>query len=58
MRTSKQSARGPHIEFDGFEEWPGLRRDLVAFINVFCAEMTLAQAREWFDEAFPSVPRT
>lgn len=41
------------IEFDGFEEWPGLRRELLAYINDFCADMTLAQAREWFDEAFP-----
>lgn len=41
------------IEFDGFEEWPGLRGELLAYINDFCADMTLAQAREWFDEAFP-----
>lgn len=45
------------IEFDGFDDWPGLRSDLLAFINEFCVHMTLAQAKEWFDDAFTSVPR-
>jgi hypothetical protein len=54
MQTFEQAAR-VRIEFDGFDEWPALRRDLLAFINVFCADMTLSQAREWFDEAFPGV---
>ena len=40
------------IECDGFEEMPVLRRELLAFIDEFCAHMTLAQAREWFEEAF------
>jgi hypothetical protein len=40
------------IEFDGFEAMPTLRRDLIAFLNVVCADMTLAQAREWYDQAF------
>lgn len=44
------------IEFDGFEDLPGLRAELLAFINRYCAEMTLAQAREWFEEAFLRVP--
>jgi hypothetical protein len=44
------------IEFDGFEHCPGLRNELVAFINEFSAQMTLAQAKEWFDDAFPRVP--
>jgi hypothetical protein len=52
MHTLEQHGR-LRIEFDGFDEWPALRRDLLAFINVFCADMTLAQAREWFDDAFP-----
>lgn len=42
----------PDIECDGFEEFPVLRRELVAFIDEFCRQMTLAQAREWYDEAF------
>lgn len=44
------------IDFDGFDELPGLRSELVAFINEFCAQMTLAQAKEWFDDAFTHVP--
>jgi hypothetical protein len=44
------------IEFDGFDHWPGLRNELLAFINEFCAHMTLSQAKEWFDEAFTHVP--
>jgi|GEM_PF-4678644 len=51
MQTVNDGAR-VRIEFDGFEKCPGLRRDLLAFIDVFCADMTLAQAREWFDDAF------
>lgn len=47
MRTS--------IEFDGFEDLPELRAELLAFIERYCAEMTLAQAREWFEDAFPRV---
>lgn len=54
MQVFERTAH-PRIEFDGFDEWPALRRDLLAFINVFCADMTLSQAREWFDEAFPGV---
>ncbi|MGZ3503126.1 MAG: hypothetical protein ACXVAW_01025 [Vulcanimicrobiaceae bacterium] len=30
-----------------------LRQDLLAFVNEYCHSMTLQQAREWFDEAFP-----
>jgi hypothetical protein len=44
------------IEFDGFDELPGVRSELVAFINEFCAHMTLAQVKEWFDDAFVPVP--
>ena len=44
------------IDFDGFEDLPHLRRDLLEFINDYCASMTLQQAREWFDEAFPQRP--
>ena len=40
------------IEFDGFEELPELRSELLAFVNCYCTEMTLSQAREWFEEAF------
>jgi hypothetical protein len=43
-------------EFDGFDEMPELRRDLLAFVEAYCSDMTLAQAREWFDDAFPGVP--
>lgn len=39
------------IEFDGFEDLPELREELLAFINSYCAGMTLAQAREWFEDA-------
>jgi hypothetical protein len=46
------------IEFDGFEDFPGLRAELLAFVNGYCAEMTLAQAREWFEDAFLRVPPT
>lgn len=41
------------IEFDGFEDIAGLRLDLLAFIEEYCRDMTLQQAREWFREAFP-----
>ena len=44
------------IEFDGFEDMPALRAELVAFIDRFCADMTLAQAREWFEDAFLNAP--
>lgn len=44
------------IEFDGFEDFPGLRAELLAFIDRYCVEMTLAQAREWFEEAFLRPP--
>lgn len=44
------------IEFDGFEDLPGLRAELLAFINRYCVDMTLAQAREWFEEAFLNTP--
>lgn len=44
------------IEFDGFEDLPELRAELLAFVNRYCAEMTLAQAREWFEDAFLRVP--
>lgn len=56
MQTLEQPVHCSHIEFDGFDEWPGLRRDLLTYIDVFCADMTLAHAREWFDEAFPDLP--
>ena len=44
------------IECDGFEEFPTLRRQLVAYIDEYCAEMTLAQVREWFEAAFLNTP--
>ncbi len=44
------------IEFDGFEDLPALRAELLAFINCYCADMTLSQAREWFEEAFLNTP--
>ena len=46
------------IEFDGFEDFPGLRAELLAFVNRYCDEMTLTQAREWFEDAFLRVPTT
>lgn len=54
MQVIERGGRA-RIEFEGFEERPVLRRDLLAFIDVFCADMTLSQAREWFDEAFPDI---
>ena len=42
------------IEFDGFEDLPELRTELLAFINDYCSSMTLSQARGWFEEAFPN----
>jgi len=48
MRTS--------IEFDGFEDLPAIRAELLAFVDRHCAQMTLAQAREWFDDAFGRAP--
>jgi hypothetical protein len=44
------------IEFDGFEDLPGLRAELLAFIDCYWMEITLQQAREWFDEAFLRPP--
>lgn len=44
------------IEFDGFDDLPELRAELLAFVNRYCARMTLSQAREWFEEAFLRVP--
>lgn len=44
------------IEFDGFDDLPALRAELLAFIERHCSEMTLAQAREWFDDAFVDSP--
>jgi hypothetical protein len=44
------------IEFDGFEDMPALRAELVAFITQYCAEMTLAEARECFGDAFLNTP--
>jgi hypothetical protein len=44
------------IDFDGFEDLPALRAELLAFIDRYCADMTLTQAREWFDEAFRRNP--
>lgn len=44
------------IEFEGFDDLPELRRELVAYINEYCAGMTLAQARGWFEEAFAAAP--
>ncbi|MEO6912747.1 MAG: hypothetical protein ABI182_01825 [Candidatus Baltobacteraceae bacterium] len=37
------------IEFDGVQE-PDQRALLLAFVNEYCTNMTLAQAREWFDD--------
>lgn len=44
------------IDFDGFDHLPGMRRELVTFIEVYCAGMTLSQAREWFDSVFRNDP--
>ena len=44
------------IEFVGFEELPGLRAELLAFIDRYCREMTWAQAREWYEDAFLNTP--
>lgn len=44
------------IEFDGFDDLPWLRAELVAFIDRYCADMTLSQAREWYEEAFLNTP--
>ena len=44
--------RRPEIDCDGFEDFPVLRQKLVAYVDEFCAQMTLAQAREWYEEAF------
>ena len=44
------------IEFDGFEDLPVLRAELLAFVNRYCADMTLSQEREWFEEAFLRAP--
>ncbi|HKU68943.1 MAG TPA: hypothetical protein VJP85_14310 [Candidatus Baltobacteraceae bacterium] len=44
------------IEFDGFEELPELRAELLAFVNRYCVEMTLTQAREWYEDAFLNTP--
>ncbi len=38
------------IDVTGLES--PLRDDLIAFVGEFSACMTLAQAREWFEEAF------
>ncbi|HZT14018.1 MAG TPA: hypothetical protein VFA29_14560 [Candidatus Baltobacteraceae bacterium] len=43
------------VECEGFEDFPSLRRDLIAYIEQFCGHMTLAQAREWFEDAFSAV---
>jgi len=43
------------VECEGFEDFPALRRDLIAYIEQFCSHMTLAQAREWFEDAFSAV---
>lgn len=43
------------IEFDGEQE-PGQRAELLKFINEYCTNMTLAQAREWFEDAFLRMP--
>ena len=55
MRSLRAERIGQRIECEGFEEYPALRRELVAFLNEYCAEMTLAQARDWFEDAFPQV---
>ncbi|HEV3154014.1 MAG TPA: hypothetical protein VGZ02_09445 [Candidatus Baltobacteraceae bacterium] len=51
-----QTLRRSEIQVDGFEDMPVLRRELLAFIDEFCAHMTLAQAREWFEDAFLNKP--
>ncbi|MHB1551840.1 MAG: hypothetical protein ACYDEU_06125 [Vulcanimicrobiaceae bacterium] len=38
------------IDMTGLES--PLRDDLIAFVGEFSERMTLAQAREWFEEAF------
>ena len=43
----------PHaIETHGFEEWPVLRTELLAFIEAFCADMTMTQASQLYNDAF------
>jgi hypothetical protein len=44
------------IEFDGFEDFPGLRAELLAFLDRYWTDMTLQQAREWFEDAFLRPP--
>lgn len=40
------------IDFDGFDECPQLRSELLLFIDQYCAHMTLADVKEWFDDSF------
>lgn len=42
------------IEIEGFDEWPMLRAQLLAFIDASCADMTMAQAAQLYNEAFES----
>ena len=51
-----QTAAYAEIEFDGFEQFPALRRQLVAYVEEYCAQMTLAQVGEWFEAAFLNTP--
>ena len=44
------------IEFHGFDDLPRLRAELLAFIERYCADMTLSQAREWYEDAFLNTP--
>ena len=44
------------IECEGFEDLPAIRGQLLAYVDEFCTRMTLAQAREWFEDAFLNTP--
>jgi hypothetical protein len=56
MQIRRQLPVIDRIDSDEFDQNPVLRPELLAFINEFCAEMTLAQAGEWFEDAFLNTP--
>lgn len=53
MQSLRASER---IECEGFEDLPALRGQLLAYVENYCAKMTLAQAREWFEDSFLKSP--
>ncbi len=50
MRVCLAARMWMQIDMTGLES--PLRDDLIAFVGEFSERMTLAQAREWFEEAF------